>query len=81
MGIAAHQAFSFRHPDNVFVRRDWVCHRERRGNFGIAFGRFKQSGAGREGIHPRVEAKTIILDDEPAAIGNNTTRSEEGVSS
>jgi hypothetical protein len=81
MSIAAHQTFNFRHPDRVIARRDSVCRNERRGNFGVAFGRFKQSGAGSEGIHPCVEAKIIILNDEPAAIGKNTTRSEEGISS
>ena len=42
-----------------------------RAEFGIAFGGFKQSGIGREGgvegLHPYLEAKTMIFDDAPIA--------------
>lgn len=47
-----------------------VGHNWFRSDFSIAFGGFKQSGLGREGgvegLHPFLEAKTIILDGEPA---------------
>lgn len=62
-----------------------VGHNGFRADFGIAFGGFKQSGigreGGREGIHPYVETKTILLDDTPAAIGKNKLNSNEGVRS
>jgi aldehyde dehydrogenase (NAD+) len=48
-----------------------VGHNAFRSDFGIAFGGFKQSGVGRkggrEGLLPYLEAKTIILDAQPAA--------------
>lgn len=48
-----------------------------RGDFGIAFGGFKQSGIGREGghegIHAYVEVKTVILDDEPSALEDSAS--------
>jgi aldehyde dehydrogenase (NAD+) len=47
-----------------------VGHNWFRSDFSIAFGGFKQSGIGREGgkegLAPFLEAKTIILDGEPA---------------
>jgi len=54
-----------------------------RGDFSIAFCGLEQPGIGREGgrgggIPLYDEPKTLIFDDEPAAIGN---KSEEGVSS
>jgi acyl-CoA reductase-like NAD-dependent aldehyde dehydrogenase len=52
------------------------------GDFDIAFGGFKQSGigreGGREGLYAYLEAKTIILDQTPAALGDLTTASTEG---
>jgi len=49
-----------------------VGHNAFRGDFGIAFGGFKQSGigreGGREGLYECLETKTIILDDEPAQL-------------
>jgi betaine-aldehyde dehydrogenase len=49
-----------------------VGHNSFRTDFGIAFGGFKQSGIGREGgrdgLLPYLEAKTIILDEEPGQI-------------
>ncbi len=47
-----------------------VGHNAMSADFGIAFGGFKQSGigreGGREGLLPFLEAKTILLDREPA---------------
>ena len=52
------------------LRSGTVGHNAFRIDFSIAFGGFKQSGIGREGgkegLMPFLEAKTIILDDEPA---------------
>jgi aldehyde dehydrogenase (NAD+) len=46
-----------------------VGHNLFRGDMGISFGGFKQSGIGREGLveglSEFVESKTIILDGEP----------------
>jgi acyl-CoA reductase-like NAD-dependent aldehyde dehydrogenase len=51
------------------LRSGTVGHNSFRTDFGIAFGGFKQSGLGREGgrdgLLPFLEAKTIILDEEP----------------
>jgi acyl-CoA reductase-like NAD-dependent aldehyde dehydrogenase len=52
------------------LRSGTVGHNSFRTDFGIAFGGFKQSGLGREGgrdgLLPFLEAKTIILDEEPS---------------
>ena len=52
------------------LRSGTVGHNSFRTDFGIAFGGFKQSGLGREGgrdgLLPYLEAKTIILDEEPS---------------
>jgi aldehyde dehydrogenase (NAD+) len=54
------------------LRSGTVGHNSFRTDFGIAFGGFKQSGIGREGgrdgLLPYLEAKTIILDEEPGQI-------------
>ena len=54
------------------LRSGTVGHNAFRTDFGIAFGGFKQSGLGREGgrdgLLPYLEAKTIILDEEPRQI-------------
>jgi len=54
------------------LRSGTVGHNSFRTDFGIAFGGFKQSGIGREGgrdgLLPYLEAKTIILDEEPRQI-------------
>jgi acyl-CoA reductase-like NAD-dependent aldehyde dehydrogenase len=67
------------------LRSGTVGHNGPRSDFLLGFGGFKQSGIGREGGHEGinafVEVKVIVLDDEPAAIGKNTTNSKEGVSS
>jgi aldehyde dehydrogenase (NAD+) len=51
-----------------------VGHNSFRTDFGITFGGFKQSGIGREsgrdGLLPYLEAKTIILDEEPSHIAS-----------
>jgi aldehyde dehydrogenase (NAD+) len=51
------------------LRSGTVGHNAFRTDFGIAFGGFKQSGIGREGgiegLHPFLEAKTVILDGRP----------------
>ena len=53
-----------------FNDRAQITHDTLRTDFGIAFGGFKQSGLGREGgrdgLLPFLEAKTIILDEEPS---------------
>jgi aldehyde dehydrogenase (NAD+) len=55
------------------LRSGTVGHNSMRSDFSIAFGGFKQSGLGREGgvegLHPFLEAKTVILDGAPAALG------------
>lgn len=52
------------------LRSGTVGHNSFRTDFTISFGGFKQSGIGREGgiegLHPFLEAKTIILDSKPA---------------
>jgi acyl-CoA reductase-like NAD-dependent aldehyde dehydrogenase len=52
------------------LRSGTVGHNAFRTDFGLAFGGFKQSGIGREGgrdgLLPYLEAKTIILDEEPS---------------
>jgi aldehyde dehydrogenase (NAD+) len=54
------------------LRSGTVGHNAWRSDFGISFGGFKQSGTGREGgvegLHPYMEAKTIILDKEPSEV-------------
>ncbi len=54
------------------LRSGTVGHNSFRTDFGIAFGGFKQSGIGREGgvegLHPFLEAKTIILNAEPSTL-------------
>jgi len=59
------------------LRSGTVGHNGFRADFGIAFGGFKQSGlgreGGREGIHPYLEMKTMILDREPEALSKSAT--------
>jgi betaine-aldehyde dehydrogenase len=54
------------------LRSGTVGHNAFRSDFGIAFGGYKQSGIGREGgtlgLMPYLESKTVILEEEPAAI-------------
>jgi aldehyde dehydrogenase (NAD+) len=54
------------------LRSGTVGHNSFRTDFSIAFGGFKQSGIGREGgvegLHPFLEAKTVILDGMPAKL-------------
>ena len=54
------------------LRSGTVGHNSFRTDFSIAFGGFKQSGIGREGgtegLHPFLEAKTLILDAKPAHV-------------
>jgi aldehyde dehydrogenase (NAD+) len=54
------------------LRSGTVGHNSFRTDFGIAFGGFKQSGlareGGRDGLLPYLEAKTIILDEEPTQL-------------
>lgn len=53
------------------LRAGTVGHNGFKTDFSIAFGGFKQSGLGREGgvegLHPFLEAKTMIFDAEPSA--------------
>lgn len=53
------------------LRAGTVGHNAFRTDFGIAFGGFKQSGLGREGgvegLHPYLEAKTMIFETAPKA--------------
>ena len=53
------------------LRSGTVGHNAMRTDFGMSFGGFKQSGVGREGLHNGldafVEAKSVILEDVPAA--------------
>jgi betaine-aldehyde dehydrogenase len=55
------------------MRAGTVGHNAFRSDFGIAFGGFKKSGIGREGgrlgLMPYLEAKTVIMDAAPAALG------------
>lgn len=55
------------------MRAGTVGHNAFRSDFGIAFGGFKKSGIGREGgrlgLMPYLEAKTVIMDEAPAALG------------
>jgi betaine-aldehyde dehydrogenase len=55
------------------LRSGTVGHNAFRSDFGIAFGGFKKSGIGREGgrlgLLPYLEAKTVILDEAPTAVG------------
>jgi aldehyde dehydrogenase (NAD+) len=54
------------------MRAGTVGHNAFRSDFGIAFGGFKKSGIGREGgrlgLTPYLEAKTVIMDETPAAL-------------
>ena len=54
------------------LRSGTVGHNSFRTDFTISFGGFKQSGIGREGgvegLHPFLEAKTVILDGMPAKL-------------
>ncbi len=54
------------------LRSGTVGHNVMRTDFSVAFGGFKQSGIGREGgvegLHPFLEAKTVILDAMPAGV-------------
>ncbi|UVO53714.1 aldehyde dehydrogenase [Sphingomonas sp. SUN039] len=61
-------------PDRAYavgrqLRAGTVGHNGFRTDFGIAFGGFKQSGLGREGgvegLHPYLEAKTMIFETAP----------------
>jgi len=56
------------------LRASTVGHNAFRTGFGIAFGGFKQSGLGREGILegllPFLETKTVILDGRPKGYEN-----------
>ena len=63
-------------PDRAYavgrqLRAGTVGHNGFRTDFGIAFGGFKQSGLGREGgvegLHPYLEAKTMIFETAPKA--------------
>jgi aldehyde dehydrogenase (NAD+) len=53
------------------LRAGTVGHNSFKSDFTIAFGGFKQSGLGREGgiegLHPYLEAKTMIFESAPAA--------------
>ena len=53
------------------LRSGTVGHNAFRSDFSIAFGGFKQSGigreGGREGLHPYLESKTVILDGPPSS--------------
>jgi len=64
-------------PDRAYsvarqLRSGTVGHNVFRTDFSIAFGGFKQSGVGREGgvegLHPYLEAKTVILNGKPSHI-------------
>jgi betaine-aldehyde dehydrogenase len=54
------------------MRAGTVGHNAFRSDFGIAFGGFKRSGIGREGgrlgLLPYLEAKTVILEEEPSSL-------------
>jgi betaine-aldehyde dehydrogenase len=54
------------------MRAGTVGHNAFRSDFGIAFGGYKRSGIGREGgrlgLMPYLEAKTVILDEEPTSV-------------
>jgi aldehyde dehydrogenase (NAD+) len=57
------------------LRAGTVGHNGLRTDFGMAFGRFKQSGVGREsvlqGVLPFLETKAVILDGAPADYRNH----------
>jgi hypothetical protein len=61
------------------LRSGTVGHNAMRADFGLAFGGFKQSGigreGGREGLHPYLETKTVILDGPPAGYRCHASRS------
>jgi len=54
------------------MRAGTVGHNAFRSDFGIAFGGYKRSGIGREGgrlgLLPYLEAKTVILEEEPSSL-------------
>jgi betaine-aldehyde dehydrogenase len=54
------------------MRAGTVGHNAFRSDFGIAFGGYKRSGIGREGgrlgLMPYLEAKTVILEEEPSSL-------------
>ena len=54
------------------IRAGTVGHNEFRSDFSIAFGGFKQSGIGREGgiegLHPYLEAKTMVFETMPSHV-------------
>ena len=54
------------------MRAGTVGHNAFRSDFGIGFGGFKKSGIGREGgrigLMPYLEAKTVIMEEEPALL-------------
>ncbi len=54
------------------LRSGTVGHNAFRTDFGIAFGGFKQSGIGREGLLPFLETKTVILQGHPAGYEDTT---------
>jgi aldehyde dehydrogenase (NAD+) len=63
-------------PDRAYavgrqLRAGTVGHNGFKSDFGIAFGGFKQSGIGREGgvegLHPYLEAKTMVFETAPTA--------------
>jgi aldehyde dehydrogenase (NAD+) len=65
-------------PDRAYavgrqLRAGTVGHNGFKGDFNIAFGGFKQSGIGREGgvegLHPYLEAKTMIFEAAPSHAG------------
>ena len=47
------------------LRSGTVGHNAFRTDFRIAFGGYKQSGVGREGLLPFLEVKTVILEGRP----------------
>jgi aldehyde dehydrogenase (NAD+) len=64
-------------PDRAYavgrqLRAGTVGHNGFKSDFNIAFGGFKQSGIGREGgiegLHPYLEAKTMIFDSSPSHV-------------
>ena len=54
------------------MRAGTVGHNAFRSDFGIGFGGYKKSGIGREGgrlgLMPYLEPKTVVMDEEPAAL-------------
>src|SRR5262249_5509810 len=58
------------------LRSGTVGHNAMRSDFGVAFGGFKQSGIGREGVHegltPFLEVKFVVLEGQPEGYENTT---------